>query len=228
MLLWNKGREDGREKKGECIRRHGFRALRCECHREQYRRVGEHPVIYQSLLFRFYFLCCPPSRLFTQIASSSPTRLFFPLGAAACCCRNSRERGPWDLQTPNLLLSSGCQGCCCHSKLRYDNCAIYTCNSWIKSALCSASVFYLCHTHSLPLQWFLHPNRIDGNKTWHQAWVIHANCLLWNIHAVTFLNKSICLYPPSAECCWSKRKDQVQLVVSLALPRRDADTHMLT
>lgn len=65
------------------------------------------------------------------------------------------------------------------------------------------------HTQSLPLQWFLHPNRVDGNKTWHQARVIHANCLLWSVHAVTFHNKSICLHPPSAEFCWSKRTDQV-------------------
>ena len=106
-FLWNKGREDGREKKGERIRRHGFRASRCECHREQYRRRGEHPVTYQSPLFRFYLLCCPPPRLFTQIASSSPTACLL-LCAAVCRCRNSRE-GTMRPSNSKSTLSLGCQ-----------------------------------------------------------------------------------------------------------------------
>lgn len=158
--------------------------------------------------------------LFTLLPPSPPVYtncFFFPNPPSFCSARlyvvaETRERGPWDLQTPNLLLSLGCQGYCCHFNLRYDNCTIYTRNSSIRSvlaALCSTSLFYLCHTDSLPLQWFLHPDRIDGNKTLHQPWVIHANCILWNIDAVTFLNKNICLYPPSADFCWSQRKNQV-------------------
>lgn len=153
--------------------------------------------------------------LFTLLPPSLPvyTNCFFPNPAVFCSARlyvvaETRGRGSWDLQTPNLLLSLGCQGYCCHFNLRYHNCPIYACNSSIKSvldALCSTFVFlYLCPTDSLPLQWFLHPHRLDGNKTLRQPWVIHASCILWNIHAVTFLTKRTCLYPPSAR---SQRKD---------------------
>lgn len=166
-----------------------------------------------SSLQVLYLLCCPPyptPPVYTNC-------FLFPNLPVFCSARlyvvaETRQKGPWDLQTPNLLLSLGCQGYCCHFNLQYDNCTIYTPNSLIKSvlaALCSASLFYLCHTDLLPWQWFLRPDRNDGNKTLDQLWVSHTNCILWNIDAMTFLNKSICLYPPSADLCWSQRKDQV-------------------
>lgn len=63
-------------------------------------------------------------------------------------------------------------------------------------------LYLICHTDLLPFQWFMHPKRLERKKTFHPPWMSHANCM-------TFLNKSICLYPPSADFCWSQRKDGV-------------------
>ena len=104
-FLLNKGKECG-GKKGECIRGHRFRASHSECQSERDRGVEEHPVTYQSLLFRFYLFCCFFSlRLFTQIVFPST---FSTLQIMHCSVWmhvivvETRERGRWGLQTPNL------------------------------------------------------------------------------------------------------------------------------
>lgn len=92
-FLLNKGKEGGGGR--ECIRGHCFRASHSECQRER-DRVEEHPVTYQSLLFRFYLFYCFFLHLFTQIVFPS-TSLLFKLFIAQCECGaivvETRERG---------------------------------------------------------------------------------------------------------------------------------------
>lgn len=83
LLLLNKGKEGG-GRKGECIRGHCFRASHSECQRGRDRWVEEHPVTYQSRLFRFHLFHHFPSPVYTNCFSFNLSA--FKLCIAQCEC----------------------------------------------------------------------------------------------------------------------------------------------
>lgn len=74
------------------------------------------------------------------------------------------------------------------------------------------------------------PGRIDGNKMLHQPSVIHANCVLSNVHATTFVYRTIFPYSPSTPV---GHKEQIKPVSGRAdmgatLPCGETDVGILT
>lgn len=105
----------------------------------------------------------------------------------------------------------------------------------VLAALCAISFFFLS-TVSVPLSLSAFavisgiPGRIDGNKMLHQPSVIHANCVLSNVHATTFVYRTIFPYSPSTPV---GHKEEIKPVSGRAdtgatLPCGETDVGILT
>lgn len=143
--------------------------------RERDRRVEEHPVTYQSPLFWFYLFHVFFRHLFTQIVSPSTFPAFQLMHCSVwthVIVVETRERGRWGLQTPNLSFClQAVKVVAVTFHLLYNNSTVYASNSSVKCVFTTVGSLFSSASVLLPplfpCVWndLLYPDRADdGNQ----------------------------------------------------------------